>query len=659
MSDDANLGLPWERFSGAPSGVGICLSGGGLRAAAFANGVTQGLQEERQLIHGPGAARYLSAVSGGSYLAAALAVNAHALVGAGDGAPAPLSAGSAEQEYLLDHADVVTRSWSAGGRFGILWILNFVSFVAFFVWLGSLIVSFGVLGQELSPDSPWRALDDAPPALAFVVLAATAYLALNSLYRDFGVRSVVLGLAAAAGMVLSGAAVLEVGLDTVDGWHWAGLLVALFVGVLISAGATLALKASETFGWPARLANGFGTGCVRASGAVLMFVSADLCQNLFAAPLEDPTQDQVKGTVIYVAILVFGGIFSFVPDRVSLHREYRSRVHRVFGMVRTSEAARVRAVDEDFLFSALANVNGLPRLLISATVNVRSPAAGTVWRPRFSPFVLSHDVCGIPGTDCHFRTAKLELGRVPRSLFPRAKEPLVTLFTAVAANGAAASPAMGRYTVPSLRPLIALANFRLGRWLPNPTNPHQRALVEAKTVPGRIEKRKRLGPGWDEMISDALGITGPSAYVSDGGHYDNLGLMALLRARCAEIWCVDSSPDKAGAAGELQRVLGLARSELGCESDVRLGVFAANASGLYQRAWTAGTITYSDGSQCRLRVVKLGVATGSADSLKSYRVADPGFPHHSTGILAYSRERMEAYRDLGRDSVAAAVRESG
>jgi hypothetical protein len=54
--------------------IGIALSGGGVRSAAFSLGAIQALQEGRGLLKGPGRATYLSAVSGGSYTAAAFAM---------------------------------------------------------------------------------------------------------------------------------------------------------------------------------------------------------------------------------------------------------------------------------------------------------------------------------------------------------------------------------------------------------------------------------------------------------------------------------------------------------------------------------------------------------------------------------------------------------
>ena len=66
-------GLPWERESGA-AGVGICLSGGGVRAAAFAFGAVQTLQEDLQLLRGPDVPIFSWAFQAGSYVAAATTV---------------------------------------------------------------------------------------------------------------------------------------------------------------------------------------------------------------------------------------------------------------------------------------------------------------------------------------------------------------------------------------------------------------------------------------------------------------------------------------------------------------------------------------------------------------------------------------------------------
>lgn len=60
------------RWGQPPDGVGICLSGGGIRSASYCLGALQSLGKHGLLFGGPGRAKYLTSVSGGSYIATAL-----------------------------------------------------------------------------------------------------------------------------------------------------------------------------------------------------------------------------------------------------------------------------------------------------------------------------------------------------------------------------------------------------------------------------------------------------------------------------------------------------------------------------------------------------------------------------------------------------------
>ena len=361
-------------------------------------------------------------------------------------------------------------------------------------------------------------------------------------------------------------------------------------------------------------------------------------------------QSEDAGTVAGGIALLFlglggGFLFSYVPHRASLHRAYRDRLKSCFAVRR--EGNKAVGVEETLL-SALAPPEdpqyGFPRLLVCATANVRHSGQA------FVPFVLSHDVCGVPGSaGASFPSRKLELVSEPAGLLTKAREPLLSLFSAVATTGAAVSPSMGRYTYPSMRGLMAAANFRLGRWFPNPFRASIRDAVLAMTAPGSPYKRTVLGPGYDELVPEMLGLDGPRIYLSDGGHFDNLGLLALLRAKCAEIWCLDASPEPRGQAEELARLVDLAREELNIVIEVELGAFQATPEGLYHSTHAFGTITYPDGSLGQLIVVKLGLTRDSSAGLLERSRSEPKFPHHPTIRQMYDRSRMNAYREVGRD----------
>src|SRR4029077_13397318 len=94
--------LPWERDSGA-QGTGICLSGGGVRAAAFAFGALQQLQEDLHLLRGDSCADLLVGVSGGSYVAAASTLGARQQAGETCEGPPPLASNTPESAHIREY----------------------------------------------------------------------------------------------------------------------------------------------------------------------------------------------------------------------------------------------------------------------------------------------------------------------------------------------------------------------------------------------------------------------------------------------------------------------------------------------------------------------------------------------------------------------------
>lgn len=59
-------------------------------------------------------------------------------------------------------------------------------------------------------------------------------------------------------------------------------------------------------------------------------------------------------------------------------------------------------------------------------------------------------------------------------------------------------------------------------------------------------------------------------YISDGGHWGNLGLVELLRRGCTEILCLDASGDQVDTFHTIGSAIALARDELRIEIDLDL-----------------------------------------------------------------------------------------
>lgn len=667
--------LPWERtLADPPQGVGICLSGGGLRAASFALGVLQVVQQERGLLFGRNAATHLAVVSGGSYLGATVVLNAAVL--AKDGAAAavpPVAVDSPESQYMVAHGRYLVEDGRLrmGVRFAVPGTMNILSLLVLFLWTGTMLADVAVLASLYAP--AWIH----PPSDSYAwlqwPLAGSAVFAggilLRGLYKDGGIARWGLPLGGAAILFATAASLMRrmQALDPLSSprWWWGlGLwwcAITLAIAIVLGLSVVLGRRASTSAG--AWLVGRVAVGIPRALGFVLLSLAA----TAMYATLTKGLAAGASSHQVAVALAAFFGILiaalaaSWIAGRTSLHGVYRDLLSRCFAVRRTDVGLVVLEPSTAAALSDLAPPNygspsSFPRLLISATANVR-------WRDdrrrhlTFAPFVFSHDACGIPGLPgASFETRKLELGQVPAGFFRR-KGPLVSLMDAVATTGAAISPSMGRMTLPGLRPFLAVLNVRLGQWLPNPMSSRVRREVAARVKPGTLLKGVSLGRGFDDLVPEMFGLqtgNGKRIYVSDGGHYDNLGLLALLRAKCAEIICVDSDADKDGESATLRQVIGLAETELGARIDLDIDSFKGSG-GVLPNIHAVGEVHYEGGGTARLTVIKLGLRSDLAADFTPYQTRDPKFPYHGTVIQWYDAARFDAYRRLGRVNATQAL----
>jgi hypothetical protein len=214
---------------------------------------------------------------------------------------------------------------------------------------------------------------------------------------------------------------------------------------------------------------------------------------------------------------------------------------------------------------------------------------------------------------------------------------------------------MGRFTFPPLRLLMALTNVRLGVWVRNPRHPSFDARPERPH--GRLGRLwASVVEGWREpgalyVLREAVGgltlTKRRFIYLTDGGHWENLGLVELLRRRCTQILCFDASTDADGAATDIGRAIALARSELGADIVLdpaptmpRDGTHSADLAVL-------GEVRYPDGDKARLVYAKAALTEDLSWDLRSFHHRDGRFPHHSLSRQIFTDEQFEAYRSLG------------
>lgn len=228
----------------------------------------------------------------------------------------------------------------------------------------------------------------------------------------------------------------------------------------------------------------------------------------------------------------------------------------------------------------------------------------------------------------------------------------VHLGMAVAVSGAAASPNMGYHSSPPLSFLMTLFNLRLGRWSANPVKEH----VWEQAAP-------RLGIA--SILSELFGLTDTTArflYLSDGGHFENLGLYELVRRRCRLIVVVDASADGKYEFGDLGNAIRK------CQTDFNISILlstskirGSDATPGNAVSFLTGKVRYSqadgpdaqDGVLLYIKPIILG--NENADIL-NYSKTHPGFPHQSTADQWFDEDQFESYRMLGQSSAGAALR---
>ena len=342
---------------------------------------------------------------------------------------------------------------------------------------------------------------------------------------------------------------------------------------------------------------------------------------------------------------------------VSLHPFYRQRLASAFALKRVSgengepvacgrNFDRIVELSKSGIEPGPSTIKSWPMLIVCAAANISDPGATPPGRGvasfTFSPMAIGGPVTGAE------HTAVYEQLR-------RNRKRDVTLPAAVAMSGAALSPSMGKLTYRPLTFLLGLANIRLGVWVPNPL--HIEAPKQSGT-PVRFPRRPRPHYLFKEMLGRNR-LDDKFLYVTDGGHYDNLGLVELLRRGCRTIYCFDAGGGPTAQA--LVDAIALARTELNVEilmevdGDELNAAPVSDAEDAPQRAkWVCafGKIIYPafDGASKveGVLVYARSVVTDDAPwEVRSFQTTDPVFPHHSTMDQFFDDQKFEAYRLLG------------
>jgi len=276
------------------------------------------------------------------------------------------------------------------------------------------------------------------------------------------------------------------------------------------------------------------------------------------------------------------------------------------------------------------NAHG-PIHLINTAINLTGSDQREYDERQADSFVLSPLYCGSPITG-YRKTSDGYAGDL-------------TLGRAFSTSGAAVSPNMGYYSTAAVTALLTFCNLRLGGWFPNPMS-------------SGFEKPSPTF-GWFQIIQEVLGRTdnrNSFIYLSDGGHFDNLGAYELVRRRCKTIYICDAGADPDGSCHELANLIRKSRMDFGTEIQIDVRKLKRNKEiGLSEYRVAQGTICYPQTldqgpTTGRIVYLKLNLVEGDSTDLRSYQIRNPDFPHQSTLDQFYSESQFESYRYLGYSS---------
>lgn len=361
-------------------------------------------------------------------------------------------------------------------------------------------------------------------------------------------------------------------------------------------------------------------------------------------------------------------------NEFSMHHFYRNRLMRGYLAATRRRSDRKRTANsftgfddkDDLKLCSLITEKGYhgPYLIINTTLNAsqvtdldRQDRKGESF--AFTPLFCGFDISPTRSSvnqkynshDYGYRLTK-QYAYEAKNLPNGKEEPGgPNLSTVMAISGAAANPNMGTHTSAATAFLLTLFNARLGWWMGNPR--------------GQSYKKSDPNLGLAYLVYDLLGRTSTAkdfVCLSDGGHFDNMGLYELIRRRVRVILLGDAEQDKH------LNCEGLANTIRRCRIDFGVEIIIDNIADITKKdkktgysvcQYALGTIWYPEDPAGEpsgsLIYLKSSMNGKEPVDVKEYSEINHDFPHQSTADQFFSEAQFESYRRLGLHIIETAL----
>jgi hypothetical protein len=395
------------------------------------------------------------------------------------------------------------------------------------------------------------------------------------------------------------------------------------------------------------------------SGVIALFYGVLLLAYLstgFFLNLHTPTHDfrHFNYYLVFIFLSILFGLFVNL-NLVGPHNLWRSRLMETFlpnkEAVNKNTWMPATEADDAHMEDMCDENNPRPYHIINTNIILaNSPAVDRRSRGGDN-YILSPLYCGSSATGWRFT----------KDLHKQNKRG-ITLASAMATSAAALNPNAGvsgagvtRNYVVSI--LLAFLNLRLGFWTKNP-DPKKADFF----MPPNF-----FFPGLSgEIFRTGLSENNRYIQLSDGGHFENLGVYELIRRKLDLIIVSDGGADLPFNFDDLANAIEKVRVDFGVSikfldgynldnilpGTVRHDNAITGFESKYeiaQKGFAIADIIYpgKPDKPGKLVYLKLAMIDEMPTDIYSYKGVNPTFPHETTADQFFTEKQFEAYRELG------------
>lgn len=356
---------------------------------------------------------------------------------------------------------------------------------------------------------------------------------------------------------------------------------------------------------------------------------------------------------IFIISILFFFFRDLHPNFVALGQVYGVRLtHAYLGASnrkQSSNSSPIRFNEEDDLSLSergKEKEKGLFHVINSALNLTRPPEDRLEWQQRkAASFVMTPLRCGSAIT-----------GYIPTDQYKVDGE-TISFGKAITVSGAAVSPNMGYHSSLFVSMLLFFFNIRLGFWAPNPS----------KISEDTTHKEFRFSEAtlWREFAT-SINADSSLLYLSDGGHFENLGLYEMIRRRCKKIMVVDAGHDPDYLYEDLENAIRKVRTDFGVQIIPEKFLLTPEVARQSQQHHLMARIIYpgaegKESEEGSLLLLKPVLSGDEPFDLLRYAKASRSksrvFPQQPTSDQFFDESQFESYRALGLHSILKALQD--